>query len=975
MNIKNLINYLPFYYKKADTYKDKDGKGILEKFLEIIGEYFEYLYNLISHINLDNKDLDKLSEGKVDNGDQYLRYIWEFVGSLPYGDEINKDVIKDLEQQVDLIKYSQALLKRRGSEEFFNALFYLYGWKLNSISYKDYDKDDKGWNWLNDPVDGTKILKPYADKDSMDDPQVPLDEYYGLTQCIDTTFNITVPYPDDIDKGTEQEVMKKKADFNDKYQGIIYNILKRYVPYYISPIRLIINDVFYDNIDEHRGYTLDIEYWDNTQQSWETVPFKDFDLDNLHISDSNKSFIPKFRVVVKNGSDYVNGYKIYSKLEMGVRPGTMDPNGDEYQALVSKANDFNKKVTVWERTSPYTFMVSSLVNGLNNDISENLLTNIYVFTLDKKEFHEGRDKKLTVYKSSDIRDIYHIELVDTSESVTLKNSTDIKTIKVRAYKYPENDQNDITYLSVGCVNNGQVKVPNNEGITLWETQIPDTYIFYISDNPYYQVKVKVNTYPLIYVLYTGVLSSKGEWVYKRYTNIPIYLKPNTQVKLKVVPYNLPYLEEDKYDQSFLDGKIDNGIDVSHIPIYCDELGIWRTFYNQEEIEYNRNSPVRSEFYLKDIGSETYNSVVTVISTISMYEYDLTLISPISKRLIINSKGNTERAYVIIDTKALNPNSEKDFDINSRYSDDKETGWSIKEKNSAEKVIYYDRPDDDIEWISKYEFKYFPSSEGDYTVYFRPSGETSSHVNFKVIYTPLKDLTIVKAKIVPSDYTDNHWNDINPGTDLIYHLDNTKPIAKFRIHTYIEVDIDGNKYDEIYDNDPKYQSIQCSNGKIYEIGTDIELSEAGLYTFTIGDSPNEVYRLSLNIVDYPSQIRVTCTPVTASLHPENVQGVETILNIKDYSGKYSQDQLSIKADDGTIYQNGQKFIAHIIGEYLFKPLLEGLPVEGEIAKFTVIDLDSLVVEPLELEWSPEDLSEKEIIVTTGNSNVQWEIVIS
>ena len=39
-NLKNLIDFLPFEFKEQDTYK-VDGKGVLERFLEICGNYFQ----------------------------------------------------------------------------------------------------------------------------------------------------------------------------------------------------------------------------------------------------------------------------------------------------------------------------------------------------------------------------------------------------------------------------------------------------------------------------------------------------------------------------------------------------------------------------------------------------------------------------------------------------------------------------------------------------------------------------------------------------------------------------------------------------------------------------------------------------------------------------------------------------------------------------------------------------------------------
>ena len=41
MDLKNLINLLPFHFKEADTYKNKEGKGLLERYLSIFGKYFD----------------------------------------------------------------------------------------------------------------------------------------------------------------------------------------------------------------------------------------------------------------------------------------------------------------------------------------------------------------------------------------------------------------------------------------------------------------------------------------------------------------------------------------------------------------------------------------------------------------------------------------------------------------------------------------------------------------------------------------------------------------------------------------------------------------------------------------------------------------------------------------------------------------------------------------------------------------------
>ena len=44
------MDFLPYYYREADTYK-VNGKGILERYLEIFGNYFE------DYIVKDTKDI------------------------------------------------------------------------------------------------------------------------------------------------------------------------------------------------------------------------------------------------------------------------------------------------------------------------------------------------------------------------------------------------------------------------------------------------------------------------------------------------------------------------------------------------------------------------------------------------------------------------------------------------------------------------------------------------------------------------------------------------------------------------------------------------------------------------------------------------------------------------------------------------------------------------------------------------------
>ena len=68
INLKNLIDFLPFEYKDQDTYK-VNGKGILERFLEICGEHFE------DYITKDNENI--LDINNIDKTlDMYINILW-----------------------------------------------------------------------------------------------------------------------------------------------------------------------------------------------------------------------------------------------------------------------------------------------------------------------------------------------------------------------------------------------------------------------------------------------------------------------------------------------------------------------------------------------------------------------------------------------------------------------------------------------------------------------------------------------------------------------------------------------------------------------------------------------------------------------------------------------------------------------------------------------------------------------------------
>lgn len=172
MNLKNLIDFLPFEFKEQDTYK-VNGKGILERFLEICGSYFQD--NITSDIDniLDLIDIDKTQQ-------RYLNYLWEFLGELPFartGEHTGVPNLSD-EQIRTILKYSISLLKIRGSRKFFEILFNMYGLTCTIVDPTDGEMD----KW--------EKVDPLYDTDYSGYDKYNYDKIYGCAQCIEVGISI-----------------------------------------------------------------------------------------------------------------------------------------------------------------------------------------------------------------------------------------------------------------------------------------------------------------------------------------------------------------------------------------------------------------------------------------------------------------------------------------------------------------------------------------------------------------------------------------------------------------------------------------------------------------------------------------------------------------------------------------------------------------------------------------------------------------
>lgn len=236
INLRSLMDLLPYYFKEHDTYKVK-GKGLLERYLDIFGEYFD------EKVVKDIDTLDNIID--IDNTPEiYLGYLWEFLGSMPYANPgaIDPDKWKQyfngfqddstieslsklwlyrkdsdgdnftlsLDKVRALVKYSVALFSIRGTKKFFEVLLRIYGFEVSITNGSTYPKttfqdgDDSDYYGTDDDYYGTdddyagsidslfdnltEITKLDSEWSNLD--QDTLDNHTNCTRLVNVNFRL-----------------------------------------------------------------------------------------------------------------------------------------------------------------------------------------------------------------------------------------------------------------------------------------------------------------------------------------------------------------------------------------------------------------------------------------------------------------------------------------------------------------------------------------------------------------------------------------------------------------------------------------------------------------------------------------------------------------------------------------------------------------------------------------------------------------
>ena len=423
IDIRHLIEFLPFHFKSKDTYK-VNGKGILERFLEICGDYFTDKIKLNIDNSLDVINIDTTSS-------QYLAWIWELLGQIPFANSVGTKPLRITEQQQrDLIRYCNELLKIRGSKEFFEIMFRIYSNDTNQLQLVSIESEDFGWDQdIRDSrtyikkvtevnPDGTftekyeeqeedkNIIWPYFDVESLDNiKNIAFDKYYRMKQCIKVTFTITGQF-------NESEISSA--------QKAIRAFIERFVPYNVHPI-VKVNGV---TITDKYNLVLEIL----TNDGWKEAPDDTVTLSSGQILKARVYAVDEFGKTVE-------GVSIISNLNGG---------------------------PILDRTSVYEFEVSNVIGT----------EDVYKFTLDGDP--DDKTKTLKVEKATENDVTYHISIDPTYGQLSdkVREGTCIVTA------YSQIQGSSMVEASVMCIETGEVKTPEiGEVTTNWEFTLPGTYTF------------------------------------------------------------------------------------------------------------------------------------------------------------------------------------------------------------------------------------------------------------------------------------------------------------------------------------------------------------------------------------------------------------------------------------------------------------------------------------------------------------------
>lgn len=233
-------NLFPAYYKDYDTYKDKNGKGILERFIEVCSNYLDT--DIIPDIDnfMDILDVDVTP-------DIFLNYFWEYFDYIPYaygvlvkGTPFTKENVASWLNTPDgfpkadtrsILKYAVSLYKIRCTQDFYTILGGFYGvrFELEEILFEDgYSNKPSNNPGINYRLIGAvfeDVVSTYSGENEYYGDWKGLYPYGDCTSCTTIKANIYIP------KGMYDAIQ----DNIDNVKNAFVNLLNKYIPVNVKP--------------------------------------------------------------------------------------------------------------------------------------------------------------------------------------------------------------------------------------------------------------------------------------------------------------------------------------------------------------------------------------------------------------------------------------------------------------------------------------------------------------------------------------------------------------------------------------------------------------------------------------------------------------------------------------------------------------------------------------------------------------------
>ena len=233
-------NLFPAYYKDYDTYKDKNGKGILERFIEVCSNYLDT--DIIPDIDnfMDILDVDVTP-------DIFLNYFWEYFDYIPYaygvlvkGTPFTKENVASWLNTPDgfpkadtrsILKYAVSLYKIRCTQDFYTILGRFYGvrFELEEILFEDVVSNKPSNNPdINYRLIGAvfeDVVSTYSGENEYYNDWKGLYPYGDCTSCTTIKANIYIP------KGMYDAIQ----DNIDNVKNAFVNLLNKYIPVNVKP--------------------------------------------------------------------------------------------------------------------------------------------------------------------------------------------------------------------------------------------------------------------------------------------------------------------------------------------------------------------------------------------------------------------------------------------------------------------------------------------------------------------------------------------------------------------------------------------------------------------------------------------------------------------------------------------------------------------------------------------------------------------